>query len=53
MFFWPGWPEIYERAKAQILAIVRDDVWEKGICEGELLSMQQALALALQELQRR
>jgi hypothetical protein len=51
MFFWPGWHEIYERANAQVRAIAGEAIWEEAIAEGERLSMQQALALALEELQ--
>jgi len=50
MFFWPGWREMYERANAQLHAIAGEEIWEKAITEGERLSMQQALALALEEL---
>jgi len=53
MFFWVGWSrDIYERAIAQIREMAADETWEKAFAEGAALSMQQAVAIALQELQR-
>jgi hypothetical protein len=51
-FFWLGWwREIYERTIAQVRKITANETWEKAFAEGETLSMQQALTIALQELQ--
>jgi tetratricopeptide (TPR) repeat protein len=53
MFFWLGWwRDIYEQAVAQIRVMTTDETWEKTFAEGGTLSMQQAVAIALQELQR-
>jgi predicted ATPase len=52
MFFWLGWwRDVYEQAVAQVRALTTDETWEKAFIEGETLSMPQALAIALQELQ--
>lgn len=53
MFFWLGWwSDVYEQAVAQTRSVMGDnETWEKALAEGKTLSMQQALAIALQELQ--
>jgi len=52
MFFWMGWHEIYQRAVAKVREIAGAEIWEQAFAEGQTLSMPQAVALALQELQR-
>jgi hypothetical protein len=52
MFFWLGWwRDVYERTIAQVRALTSEEAWESAFAEGGALSMQQALAIALQELQ--
>ncbi|HLO14751.1 MAG TPA: hypothetical protein VK206_07980, partial [Anaerolineales bacterium] len=52
MFFWLGWwRDVYEQTITQVRGMVRDEIWEKAFAEGETLSMQEALTIALQELQ--
>jgi len=52
MFFWLGWwRDIYEKTLAQVRGMTTDQTWESAFAEGGTFSMQQALALALQELQ--
>ena len=52
MFFWVGWLEIYERVVVKIREIAGEQVWTKAYAEGQMLSMPQAVTLALHELQR-
>lgn len=52
MFFWLGWwRDVYEQAVAWVRGMTTDETWEGAFAEGGTLSMQQTLALALQELQ--
>jgi hypothetical protein len=52
MFFWLGWwREVYEQTITQVRGMVPDEIWQKTFAEGETLSMQAALTIALQELQ--
>jgi len=52
LFFWVGWwGDVYEQTVAQVKGLTSDENWEKAFAEGGALSMQQALAIALQELQ--
>jgi predicted ATPase len=52
MFFWLGWwRDVYEQTLAQVRALTSEEAWEKAFTEGGALSMQQALVLAMQELQ--
>jgi hypothetical protein len=51
-FFWVGWwSDVYERAIAQGRGLTTDETWEKAFTEGGRLSVQEAMAIALQELQ--
>ena len=53
MFFWVGWwRDVYEQAIAQVRGMTTDETWKRAFAEGGMLSMQQAQAIALQELQR-
>lgn len=53
MFFWVGWwSDVYEQVIARVREMATDETWEKAFAEGGTLSMQQAMAIALQELQR-
>jgi tetratricopeptide (TPR) repeat protein len=53
MFFWVGWgSDVYEKAVAQVRGMTTNEIWEKAFAEGGTLSIQQAMAIALQELQR-
>ncbi|HJS17940.1 MAG TPA: DUF4062 domain-containing protein [Anaerolineales bacterium] len=52
MFFWFGWwSGVYEQTVGQVRAAVDHDTWENAFAEGGGFSMQQALAIALHELQ--
>jgi predicted ATPase len=52
MFFWLGWwAEVHEKAVLWTRNAIVEETWKKAYAEGEALSMQQALAIALQELQ--
>ena len=52
MFFWLGWwRDVYEQTLAQVRVLASEETWEKAFTEGGALSMQQALVLAMQELQ--
>jgi predicted ATPase/tetratricopeptide (TPR) repeat protein len=54
MFFWLGWwRRVYEQTLAEVRVITPQETWETVFSEGKELSMQQALAIALQELQNR
>jgi hypothetical protein len=53
MFFWVGWgSDVYEQAIGQLRGMTNEETWERAFAEGGALSMQQALSIALQELQR-
>jgi predicted ATPase len=52
-FFWLGWwRNIYERTIAQVREMTADETWKRAFAEGEAFSMQQAVTIAVQELQR-
>jgi predicted ATPase len=52
MFFWVGWwRDVYDQAIARMRGLTTTDVWEQAFAEGGALSMQEALAIAVQELQ--
>ncbi len=52
MVFWLGWwSEVHERAVLQARRVMDDATWEKTFAEGAALTMQQAAAIALQEVQ--
>jgi hypothetical protein len=51
-FFWLGWwRNVYEQTTSQAKALTPDEIWKQAFAEGEMLSMQQAVTLALEELQ--
>ena len=41
---------MYERAVAKIHEVAGKDIWAKAYAEGQILTLSQAMALALQEL---
>jgi hypothetical protein len=52
MFFWVGWGnDVYEQAVARTREMTTDKAWERAFAEGSALSMPEALAIAVQELQ--
>jgi hypothetical protein len=54
MFFWVGWgSDVYEQAVARSREMTTDETWKRTFVEGGRLSMQEALAIAGQELQSR
>jgi predicted ATPase len=54
MFFWVGWwRDVYEQAAAWVRGLTTPEAWARALAEGGTLSMQQAVAIATQELQRR
>ncbi len=54
MFFWVGWGnDVYEQAVARSREMTTNETWESAFAEGGTLSMQEALAIAVQELQNR
>jgi hypothetical protein len=54
MFFWLGWwAEVHEKAVLLTRNCVDEEIWQKAYSEGEVFSMQEALEVALQELDHR
>jgi hypothetical protein len=52
LFFWVGWwRDVYEQTIAHVKGLTTEEAWEKAFAEDGMLSMQQALAMALQELE--
>ena len=52
-FFWLGWwRDVYKQTVAEVHEMTTSELWEKAFAEGQALSMPEALAIALQELQR-
>ncbi|MGZ9235800.1 MAG: hypothetical protein ACXW4E_09770, partial [Anaerolineales bacterium] len=51
LFFWVGWwRDVYEQTMAQVKGMTTGETWKNAFVEGGMLSMQQAIAIALQEL---
>lgn len=50
MYYWAGWNALYQRALANARQLTVDTLWEKAFAEGMSLSMQEAVGIALHEL---
>jgi predicted ATPase len=50
-FFWVGWwRDVYEQTVAQVKEMTTEETWKNAFEKGAAFTMQQALAIALQEL---